>query len=112
MPPRRVGGQPLHPIYGPYTPAAALTPTRRRKAGVLFISAVLRSFTYGVQACLAPKSARLRLIATVEDPGFVGKTLAHVALAECPGRPPPREAGGAAAARDAPPPPRGRGGGC
>ena len=40
-------------------------------------------------------SARLRLIAAVEDPGLVGKILAHVALAERPGPapPPPREAG-------------------
>jgi hypothetical protein len=51
-----------------------------------------RAFGIDVLAC--PRcSGRLRLITTVEDPGVVGKILAHVALAEGPGRPPPRDPG-------------------
>jgi len=55
-----------------------------------------RAFGIDVLAC--PRcSGRLRLIATVEDPGVVGKILAHVALAERPGRPPPPRDPGAPA---------------
>lgn len=68
----------LDVAYAPYTPAAALTLTRRRKAGVLFISAALSSFTYGVEACLAQKSAGSRSLlnrsAVAAEGGFTPGT--------------------------------------
>ena len=58
-----------------------------------------RAFGIDVLAC--PRfGGRLRLIATVEDPGVVSKILAHVdpgAPTEFPGPAPPRRAVGASA---------------
>ena len=70
--------------------AGDAVPRRRRH----WVWAALMRRAFGIDVLACPRcSGRLRLIATVEDPGVVGKILAHVALAECPGRPPPREAG-------------------
>jgi hypothetical protein len=59
-----------------------------------WVWAALMRRAFGIDVLACPRcSGRLRLITTVEDPGVVGKILAHVALAEGPGRPPPRDPG-------------------